>query len=502
MESPDFLQMQRIKKSFDGTQALKDVDFSANAGEVHAIVGENGAGKSTLMKILAGAIQPDAGKFILDGRSVQPRSPHYAFQLGIRTVYQEFSLVPHLSVTENILLGQMPRGRFKWWVSWSQAHQRAEEILQYIGFTGVDVSASISRLSVSHQQMVELAKAVAQKPRILILDEPSAVLSQEELKGLFALINRLKQESTLIIYISHRLDEVFKIADRITVLKDGETVGTVLPQQTTENQLIKMMVGRPLEAIYPQRKSQPSDNFLEVKNLSRTGIFSDVSFSLGRGEILGMFGLVGSGRTDVARCIFRAETPDSGSIRIGGKSVKLKSPHDAVRRNIAMLTEDRKRDGLIMSCSICDNVGLATMDQVSRWKLLMRRKQKELVQSKVQEMSIRPAQLTRLVRELSGGNQQKVVLAKWLLSNAKLLILDEPTRGVDVATKVEIYHLIGELADKGAAIIFISSELPEILGMSNRILVLREGRVVGEFTKESAGEETLLACATGIKVNP
>jgi len=398
-------------------------------------------------------------------------------------------------------MGQMPRGRFKWWVDWSQAHRRAEEILQYIGFTGVDVSASISRLSVSHQQMVELAKAVAQKPRILILDEPSAVLSQEELKRLFALIKRLKKESTLIIYISHRLHEVFEIADRITVLKDGETIGTVLPQQTTENQLIKMMVGRPLEAIYPQRKSQPSAIFLEVKNLSRTGTFSDVSFSLGRGEILGMFGLVGSGRTDVARCIFRAETPDSGSIRIDGKSVKLKSPHDSVQRNIAMLTEDRKRDGLIMSCSICDNVGLATMDQVSRWKLLMRRKQKELVQSKVQEMSIRPAQLTRLVRELSGGNQQKVVLAKWLLSNAKLLILDEPTRGVDVATKVEIYHLIGELADEGAAIIFISSELPEILGMSNRILVLREGRVVGEFTKENAGEETLLACATGIRVN-
>jgi len=502
MESLYFLQMQKINKSYDGTQALKNVDFSANAGEVHAIVGENGAGKSTLMKILAGAIQPDAGKFILDGRSVQPRSPHYAFQLGIRTVYQEFSLVPHLSVTENILMGQMPRGRFKWWIDWSQAHHRAEEILQYIGFTGVDVSASISGLSVSHQQMVELAKAVAQKPRILILDEPSAVLSQEELKRLFGLINRLKQESTLIIYISHRLEEVFQIADRITVLKDGETVGTVLPKQTTENQLIKMMVGRPLEAIYSQRKSQPDDIFLKVNKLSRTGSFSNVSFSLRRGEILGMFGLVGSGRTDLARCIFRAENPDSGSIQIGGESVKLKSPQDAVRINIAMLTEDRKRDGLIMSCSICDNVGLATMDQVSRWKILRRRKQKELVQAKVQEMSIRPAQLTRLVRELSGGNQQKVVLAKWLLSNAKLLILDEPTRGVDVATKVEIYHLIGELADKGAAIIYISSELPEILGMSNRILVLKEGRVVGEFTKESAGEETLLACATGIKINP
>jgi len=502
MGNPEFLQMRGIRKSYDGTQALKAVDFSAVAGEVHAIVGENGAGKSTLMKILAGAIQPDAGNFILDGQPIRPRSPHHAFELGIRTVYQEFSLVPHLNVTENILMGQMPTGRLKWWVDWPKAHQRAQDIFQHLDFAGIDVRSATASLSVSRQQMVEIAKAVARQPRILILDEPSSALSREELKRLFALIQRLKRESTVILYISHRLDEVFEIADRITILKDGETVGTVLPMETTETQLIKMMVGRPLEAIYPQRKSQPSDIFLEVKNLSRTGIFSDVSFSLGRGEILGMFGLVGSGRTDVARCIFRAEAPDSGSIRIGGKSVKLKSPHDAVRRNIAMLTEDRKRDGLIMSCSICDNVGLATMDQVSRWKLLMRRKQKKLVQSKVQEMSIRPAQLTRLVRELSGGNQQKVVLAKWLLSNAKLLILDEPTRGVDVATKVEIYHLIGELADKGAAIIFISSELPEILGMSNRILVLREGRVVGEFTKESAGEETLLACATGIKVNP
>ena len=452
------------------------------------------------MKILAGALQPDAGVLFLEGKPIQPKSPQYAFRLGIRTVYQEFSLAPHLSVAENILLGQMPTGRFKWWVDWQQAYGLADELLQSIGFKGVNVRSITSSLSVSHQQMVEIAKAVVRKPRILILDEPSAVLSQDELKQLFALINSLKQESTLVLYISHRLDEVFEIADRITVLKDGETVGTVLPQAMTENQLIKMMVGRPLEAIYPQRKGTPTKPFLEVNGLNKKDVFSDVSFRLAKGEILGMFGLVGSGRTEVARCIFAADKSDSGTIKVNARPVKLKSPRDAVRFSMAMLTEDRKRDGLVMHCSICDNVGLATMRQVSRWSYLLRGQQKKMVQTKVQEMSIRPSDITRKVRELSGGNQQKVVLAKWLLSNAKLIILDEPTRGVDVATKVEIYHLIGGLADEGAAIILISSELPEILGLSDRILVMREGRLAGEFDSVQADEESLLACAAGIGI--
>jgi ribose transport system ATP-binding protein len=501
MGSPDFLQMRGIRKSYDGTQALKAVDFSAAAGEVHAIVGENGAGKSTLMKILAGAIQPDAGNFILDGQPIRPRSPYHAFELGIRTVYQEFSLVPHLNVTENILLGQMPTGRLKWWVDWPQAYQRAQDIFQYLDFAGIDVRSATASLSVSHQQMVEIAKAVARQPRILILDEPSAALSREELKRLFALIQRLKRKSTLILYISHRLDEVFEIADRITVLKDGETVGTVLPAETTENQLIKMMVGRPLEAIYPQRKTQPGETLLEVERLSQADAFADVSFSVARGEILGFFGLVGSGRSAVARCIFAAEQPTSGSIRMEGRLIKPRSPNDAVKAGIALLTEDRKRDGLVMSCSTSDNACLATLDSVSRWIFMNLGQQKKGVEAKVRELSIRPAQINKMVRELSGGNQQKVVLAKWLLARAKLLILDEPTRGVDVATKVEIYHLIGQLADAGAAIILISSELPEILGMSNRMLVMQAGHVVGEFTREQAGEENLLACATGVDVN-
>jgi ABC-type sugar transport system ATPase subunit len=386
-------------------------------------------------------------------------------------------------------------------VDWPKAHQRAQDIFQHLDFAGIDVRSATASLSVSHQQMVEIAKAVARQPRILILDEPSSALSREELKRLFALIQRLKRESTVILYISHRLDEVFEIADRITILKDGETVGTVLPAETTENQLIKMMVGRPLEAIYPQRKTRPGETLLEVEHLSQADAFADVSFSVARGEILGFFGLVGSGRSAVARCIFAAERPTSGSIRMEGLLIKPRSPNDAVKAGIALLTEDRKRDGLVMSCSISDNACLATLDSVSRWKFTNRRQQENVVEAKVRELSIRPAQINKRVRELSGGNQQKVVLAKWLLARAKLLILDEPTRGVDVATKVEIYHLIGKLADGGAAIILISSELPEILGMSNRILVMQAGHVVGEFTKEQAGEENLLACATGVDVN-
>ena len=498
MADTDLLQMQGISKSYDGTQALNDVDFSAGVGEVHAIVGENGAGKTTLIKVLAGAVHADAGETLLDGKPVELRTPLDARRLGIRAVHQEFSLVPHLAVTENILMGEMPTRGPGWWVDWPEAHRRAAEIFKEIGFAGIDVRTRVSRLSVSHQQMVEIAKAVAESPRILILDEPSAVLSQEELNRLFALIERLKRESTAILYISHRLDEVFEVADRITVLRDGELVGTVQSRQTDEVELIKMMVGRTLGEIYPVRHAVPAGEILRVESLSREGSFSEISFALARGEVVGLFGLVGSGRTALARCIFGAEAPTSGAIRLEGQVVRLKSPHDAVGAGIALLTEDRQRDGLVMSCSIRDNVSLATLDQVSRGGFLNRRRQDAQVQSKVEELAIRPPHIGRLVRQLSGGNQQKVALAKWLLSQARVLILDEPTRGVDVATKVDIYHIVGDLAKSGVGILFISSELPEILGMSDRALVMREGRLVGEFTRAEASEETLLACAAGV----
>jgi ABC-type sugar transport system ATPase subunit len=498
MPDSDFLQMRGINKSFDGTQALREVDFSALAGEVHAISGENGAGKSTLVKILSGALQRDAGEVLLGGVPVELGTPVRARRLGVHAVYQEFSLVPHLTVAENILLGEMPGGGVLGLVDWTRAFRRAEEILQGIGFIGIDVRKRVRQLSVSHQQMVEIAKAVAVRPRILILDEPSAVLSQEELDRLFALVRQLRQESTLILYISHRLDEVFEVADRITVLKDGQLIGTVRPQEADQNQLIKMMVGRTLGEIYPSRQPPGREVMLEVNGLAKAGAFSDISFSLRRGEILGMSGLVGSGRTQVARCIFGAEPFDAGEIRLEGRPVHPRSPRDAVREGIALLTEDRKRDGLVLSCTIRDNASMASFESLSRWGIIHRREQEARVREKVQELDIRPPLIDRLARQLSGGNQQKVVLAKWLMTQAKILILDEPTRGVDVATKVEIYQIIGDLAAKGLGILLISSELPEVLGMSDRALVMRQGRLVGEYTRAQASEEKLLASAAGV----
>jgi len=499
MTDTDFLVMRGIRKSFDVTEALRGVDFSAQRGEVHAIVGENGAGKSTLMKILAGAIPRDAGEILVDGVPADVSTPLTAHRLGIRAVYQEFSLVPHLTVTENILLGQMPSSRVPGCVDWAMAYRRAEEILHTIGFVGIDVRSIVRSLSVSRQQMVEIAKAVAVRPRILILDEPSAVLSQEELDRLFALVRQLRQEGTLILYISHRLDEVFEIADRITVLKDGQLVGTVRPQEADQGQLIRMMVGRSLGEIFPSRRPPRDEVALEVKDLSREGSFSEVSFSLRRGEVLGMSGLVGSGRTQVARCIFGAEPFDSGEVLVNGKSIRPRSPREAVKEGIALLTEDRKRDGLVLLCTIRDNASMASFERLSRWGVINRRAQESDVQKKIKELDIRPPLLDRLARQLSGGNQQKLVLAKWLMTQARVLVLDEPTRGVDVATKVEIYQLIGDLAADGIGVLLISSELPEILGLSDRALVMREGRVVGEFTQAEASEEKLLAAAAGVR---
>lgn len=498
MADNDFLVMRGISKSFDGTQALKGVDFSARLGEVHAIVGENGAGKSTLMKILAGALHRDAGEILLDGSPVLINSPFAAHQLGIRAVYQEFSLVRHLSVTENILLGQMPSGRVKWLIDWKKAHQQAEEKLAEIGFTGLNVRTQVSRLSVSQQQMVEIAKAAVTRPRIWILDEPSAVLSQEELNRLFEVIQKLKRESALILYISHRLEEVYQVADRITVLKDGELIGTVSPREADQNRLIRMMVGRDLGEFFPKRQPKPGEEALRVQDFHREGWFDKISFSVRHGEIVGLFGLVGSGRTQVARCIFGADPLSGGEVFLEGQPVRLHSPGEAVSMGVAFLTEDRKRDGLVMSCSIVDNASLATLNQVSRFGVLDIKERDRRVQEKVEELSIHPAQIGRLVRQLSGGNQQKVILAKWLLSQARVLIMDEPTRGVDVATKVDIYRLISDLADRGVGVLLISSELPEILGMSDRALVMREGALVGEFSRAQASEERLLACAAGV----
>jgi ribose transport system ATP-binding protein len=491
------LQMSGISKRFGGTQALRSVDLSAESGEVHAIVGENGAGKSTISRILTGAVQCDTGQIRLGGELESISSPLRGQQLGIRMVAQHANLVPNLSVTENVLLGAMPTGRFGWWIDWPAAHREVDSILTDIGFSGIDVRQRVARLSAAQRQVVEIAKAVAVKPKILIMDEPSAVLAQEDLTKLFALVRRLRDQDVLIFYISHRLDELYEIADRVTVLKDGTLVATVEPRHTTRDELIRLMVGRRLQDIFPRRDPKLGRELLSLQGLGRTGSFENVSFTVAEGEIVGMYGLVGSGRTEVARCVFGADRAGAGEMRVAGRTFRPRSPRDALRAGIAMLTEDRIGDGLVLGLSIRDNASLASFSAMTRLGVLDRRLQGRAVQTKVRELDVRPPEIERLVSKLSGGNQQKVVLAKWLLTNARVLLLDEPTRGVDIAAKKEIYTTISDLAARGMGILLISSELPEILGMCDRTLVMREGRLVGEFPRAEATEEKILASAAG-----
>ncbi|HET7717202.1 MAG TPA: sugar ABC transporter ATP-binding protein [Bauldia sp.] len=492
--------VDRISKSFEATAALKDVSFNADAGEVLALCGENGAGKSTLINILSGAIVPDTGTIRIDGTAVTIADPHQAIALGVATVHQELSLLPHLSVAENILLGRMPSRGPSWIIDWTAAHRRAEELLAEIGLADIDVRTLAGRLSVAQQQLVEIAKALVATPRILILDEPTAVLSAAETAILFARVRKLAATGTTVIYISHRLEEVFEISDRIVVLKDGVAVYSARTREANEDELIRAMVGRPLAAIYPPSARAPGPPRLEVSGLSRDGKFEGVSFVIGAGEIVGMFGLVGSGRTEVAKAIFGAEPANRGEIKVDGRAVAISTPEQAIASGIVMMTEDRKRDGLALDLSVLDNAGLASMSRVSRHGLLDRKRQESIVAEKTAELQVRPKGTRRAVRQLSGGNQQKIVLAKWLLvEHVRIFILDEPTRGVDIGTKVEIYRMIAGLAAHGMAILLISSEMPEVIGMADRILVMRQGRISAELTRDQFAMETLFTHAAGAR---
>ena len=495
---PEFLEMKSISKSYNGTKALRKVDFSARKGEIHAIIGENGAGKSTLVKILTGAVNADEGRIYISGGEKRIENPLDAQRLGIRAVHQHFSLISHLSVTENILIGNLQRTYARCSIDWNKSHEVAKNVLDRLGFGDLEVKKRVSDLSVPQKQMVEIAKAVSVSPNILIMDEPSAVLTQKELERLFMVIRRLKDENVLILYISHRLDEIFQIADRVTVLKDGCLVGTVNTTETSKPALIKLMVGRAIEEIFPDRVSNSSTKVLSVRSLSREKAFKDITFSVAKGEILGFYGLVGSGRTEMARCIFGADRLTKGEIMMGGKHVNITTPRKALIEGISMLTEDRSHDGLVMFLSIRDNASLASMKKMTRLGFLNKKVQNSLVISLINKLRIKPHNPDKQLKALSGGNQQKVVFAKWLMLETPILILDEPTRGVDVATKHEIYNIIRDLADSGAAIMLISSELPEVIGLSDRIIVFREGRMAGEFMRYEATEENLLACAAGV----
>jgi ABC-type sugar transport system ATPase subunit len=487
------LEMRHIDKSFPGVHALKNVSLKLYRGEVLGLVGENGAGKSTLIKVLGGAHPPDAGDIIIEGRLAHIPSPTAAQQAGVSIIYQEFNLIPDLTVTENIFLGR-EKTRMGM-VRAAEEHQKTLELFRKIGIN-IDPNARCSELTVAQQQTVEIAKALSMNAKIIVMDEPTATLTTQETEHLFAIVRDLKSHGIGIIYISHRLDEIFEVADRAMVLRDGEHVGTQDTNNITREKLIEMMVGRPVESEFPKRTASPGSERLRVENLCRGKAVRNVSFSARAGEFLGFAGLVGAGRTETMRLIFGADLPDKGRIFIDGKQTDIRSPGDAIRNRICLLTEDRKGQGLVLIHSCRENFGLPNLDRFVRGMFLDQRRERKEFSAFVESLKIKTSSQEQMTMNLSGGNQQKVVLAKWLARNADIMIFDEPTRGIDVGTKYEIYLLMNRLADEGKTIIMISSELPEILGLSDRIIVMHEGRVKGEITDvANTTQEDILSMA-------
>jgi len=493
--SPPLLDMRGIVKRFPGVLALNGVDLEVRAGEVHVLLGENGAGKSTLTKTIAGVYRPDAGDMRLDGRPVHLRSPRDAQALGISTIYQEFNLAPDMTVADNVFLGREPlRVRALGIVDRGRLIRQTRDVLATLD-AQIDPETLVRHLGVAQQQTVEIAKALSLDARLIVMDEPTAALTSREIERLFDTIRHLTQRGVAIVYISHRLDEVKAIGDRATILRDGAYVATVPVASTSIDEMIRLMVGRDLKDKFPKISAAPGDEALRVERLTRKGVLHDVSFSVRRGEILGLAGLVGSRRTETARAIFGADRLDSGRIFLRGIEVNVRTPADAIDNRIALVPEDRKRHGIFPSLPVRENITLSALGQFSRRGLLDVGRERRRAQEFVSSLRVATPDLERWVVYLSGGNQQKVVIAKWLNTNAEVFLFDEPTRGIDVGGKVEVYRLMGELISRGAAIVMISSDLPEILGMSDRILVMREGRVAGAFDRRDATEETILNCA-------
>jgi ribose transport system ATP-binding protein len=495
-ENDLILDMQDISKTFPGVRALTDVNFACKRGEVHALVGENGAGKSTLMKILSGAYQPDKGTIILDGEDVKINDPHRSQQLGISIIYQEFNLIPYLDIAENIFLGREPLSAMKI-VDYPLMYSEASELLLKIG-VNLDLKEWIMNLTVAEQQMVEIAKALSFKAKVVIMDEPSSALSEEETQKLFQIIRSLKEQGITVIYISHRIKEVFEIADRVTVLKDGMVVATEDVNTLDQATLVRMMIGRTLDEMYPPKGKIDHEEILKVEGLTRAGVFKDISFKIYRGEIVGLAGLIGAGRTEVARAIFGADPVDGGTITINGAQTKIRSPKEATIQGIGLVPEDRRNHGLVISLPVRSNIVLPILNKISRLIFTNRSKEKEISNRLISTLDVKTPSTETEVEYLSGGNQQKVVLSKWLAAAPKIIIFDEPTRGIDVGAKSEIHRLMRDLADKGTGILMISSELPEILGMSDRVVVMYSGKVTAILEASEVTEENVMTAATGI----
>lgn len=487
------LELRNISKSFPGVQALSDVSLSLNRGEVRALMGENGAGKSTLIRMLGGAHQPDSGTIRIDGREVLMQRPLDAIQAGIGVIYQELTLLPALNACDNMFLGR-DQGHF--WIPRRHEQQRATAIFQRMGVE-IPLDVPVGQLSIAQQQLIEIARVLAHDVRILIMDEPSAALTPQEVARLFALMRDLKSQGIGIIYISHRLEEIFEIADTVTILRDGRQVADCLVPELTRSRLIELMVGRVLMREFQRTQTTTGSALLEVSGLSRDDVVQNVSFQIRRGEVLGLTGLVGAGRTETARLIFGADQKTSGSIQVDGKAVEINSPRDAIDAGICLLTEDRKSQGLIPARSVRENFSLASLMRLQTAGFIRQREEADAFAVFVERLNIRIPDQEQLIRNLSGGNQQKVLLARWLFRNTQVFLLDEPTRGVDIGARQEIYQLIADLAEQGKAILLISSELPEILSLSDRILVMRHGRITGEIQNSpDVTQEQIMELAT------
>lgn len=491
------LAVRGITKRFPGVVALDDVSLILEPGEVHALVGENGAGKSTLIKIIGGVLQPDEGVLEFEGKQLAHLDPRSAQELGISIIHQESELASTLSAGENLLLGRHPR-----WLRYFVAHRRMHaEARSWFDRVGAEFStkALVRDLSISERRLLELARAISTNARLVIMDEPTTVFTDREVGNLFRIIRDLRSAGVAILYISHRLEEVFSLADRVTVLRDGRHVATCEMGRTSEDQLVHWMVGRELKRSFPTRVRRAGAEAFSVRGLTRGGTIHNVSFSIREGEILGLAGLVGSGRTDVANAIFGAMSLDQGDVFVAGQRVKIASPRDAIRYGIGYITADRKLDGLLLSKSVRENISLASLPQLSRFGFIQWRKERSETRQYKEMLEIKTPGIEQLVMYLSGGNQQKAVFARWLLVHAKVLILDEPTVGIDVGTKQEIYRLINDIAEEGRCVILISSELPEVLGMCDRILVMHKGRVVRELSRDEATQEEILRCSAGLR---
>ncbi|ASN06673.1 sugar ABC transporter ATP-binding protein [Virgibacillus necropolis] len=492
-----FIQMENIEKSFSGNQVLNNVHFEVLAGEVHALMGENGAGKSTLVKVLTGIHTRDNGLIKVKGEEVDFSSPKQAEKKGIVVIHQELNIIPHLTVAENMFLGKELTFGKTGILNKKEMKKQTETSLRQLGVTNIQPDDSAGDLSVGKQQMIEIARALATNAGLIVMDEPTAALTEREIKNLFKVVGSLQKRGVGIIYISHRMEEIFTICDRITVLRDGQYVGTKIISETSFEAIVKMMVGRELGERFPTRTGNIGDIIFEVKDLKRKGIFQNINFNVRKGEILGVSGLMGAGRTEIMETVFGYAKKGMGIVTLDGKTLTINHPLDAIRAGIGFITEDRKAKGLVLHSSIRENISLTNMKAISNNGVISSSKENNLIENLIARLNVKTTGGEQEVRSLSGGNQQKVVIAKWLGINPKLLILDEPTRGVDVGAKKEIYTIMNELTEKGVAIIMISSELPEILGVSDRIMVIHEGKITRTFERHEADQEKIMTAATG-----